>query len=64
MTIIVVRTIRSTNTELGVGRIAHDRLSDTWFVFNRQVGEDWHLRCGPYSTQAAAENWIRGVEER
>ena len=54
-----VKVFRATSTECGVGMIG-----SSWFVFDRQVGDaGWHQHCGPYSTRAAARDWILAVRE-
>lgn len=53
-----VRMFRATNMEMGVG--FHET---AFFVYDREVGDKWHLHCGPYRTREEGEWWINQIHE-
>jgi hypothetical protein len=49
-----LRHFPSTGKTLGVGKD-----HESWFVFDRDRGGEWHVHTGPYRSFGQAADWVR-----
>lgn len=55
-----IRRFAATARDMGVGQ---PETGGSFFVYDREDGEDWHMHCGPYPTLEDGKWWIEQIRE-